>query len=94
MALHPEDRAAAGEDLDVGRVQRAAADKLHRDIHCVTKWSKFDTNWAGVTIDDMLADAGVGEPPTPYLLAHSFEGYTTNVPLKDLTGGQAMVALS
>ena len=68
--------------------------KLHRDIHCVTKWSKFDTNWAGVTIDDILADAGVGEPPTPYLLAHSVEGYTTNVPLKDLTGEQAMVALS
>jgi DMSO/TMAO reductase YedYZ molybdopterin-dependent catalytic subunit len=68
--------------------------KLHRDIHCVTKWSKFDTNWAGVTIDDVLADAGVGEPPTPYLLAHSFEGYTTNVPLKDLAGDKAMVALT
>ena len=68
--------------------------KLHRDIHCVTKWSKFDTNWAGVTVDDILADAGVSEPPTPYLLAHSFEGYSTNVPLKDLTGEQAMVALA
>lgn len=68
--------------------------KFHRDIHCVTKWSKFDTNWAGVTIDDLLADAGVSEPPTPYLLAHSFEGYTTNVPLQDLAGGKAMVALT
>ena len=33
--------------------------KQHRDIHCVTKWSKFDTNWAGVTVDAILADAGV-----------------------------------
>ena len=67
--------------------------KMHRDIHCVTKWSKFDTNWAGVTVDDILADAGV-TPPTDYVLAHSFDGYTTNVPLKDLQGEQAMVAIS
>ena len=68
--------------------------KFHRDIHCVTKWSKFDTNWAGVSIDDVLADAGISPPPTPYLLAHSFEGYTTNVPMSDLTGDKAMVALT
>jgi DMSO/TMAO reductase YedYZ molybdopterin-dependent catalytic subunit len=65
--------------------------KLHKDIHCVTKWSKFDTNWAGVTIEDILDDAGL-EAPTAYTLAHSFDGYTTNVPYKDLTGEQAMVA--
>ena len=66
---------------------------MHRDIHCVTKWSKFDTNWAGVTIEDILDDAGL-EAPTQYTLAHSFDGYTTNVPYKDLTGEQAMVATS
>jgi len=65
--------------------------KLHKDIHCVTKWSKFDTNWSGVTIEDILADAEI-EPPTGYTLAYSFDGYTTNVPYKDLTGEQAMVA--
>jgi DMSO/TMAO reductase YedYZ molybdopterin-dependent catalytic subunit len=65
--------------------------KMHKDIHCVTKWSKFDTNWAGVTIEDILDDAGL-EAPTAYTLAHSFDGYTTNVPYKDLTGEQAMVA--
>jgi DMSO/TMAO reductase YedYZ molybdopterin-dependent catalytic subunit len=68
--------------------------KFHRDIHCVTKWSKFDTNWSGVTVDDVLADAGISEPPTPYLLAHSFEGYTTNVPMNDLAGEKAMIALA
>ncbi len=67
--------------------------KMHKDIHCVTKWSKFDTNWAGVTIADILDDADL-EPPTEYTLAHSFDGYTTNVPYKDLTGEQAMVATS
>ena len=67
--------------------------KQLRDIHCVTKWSKFDTNWAGVTIEAILADAGIAAP-TEYTLAHSFDGYTTNVPFKDLTGEQAMVATS
>ncbi len=64
-----------------------------RDIHCVTKWSKFDTAWEGVSVDDVLADAGI-EPPTPYVLAHSVDGYTTNVPTKDLVGGRALVALA
>ncbi len=64
-----------------------------RDIHCVTKWSKFDTAWAGVSIDDLLADAGL-EPPTPWVLAHSFDDYTTNVPLSDLVDGRAMIAVA
>ena len=61
------------------------------DIHCVTKWSKFDTQWEGVTFDDLMAAAGVA-PPTPYLLALSHDGYDTNVPVADLTGGRAMIA--
>jgi DMSO/TMAO reductase YedYZ molybdopterin-dependent catalytic subunit len=64
-----------------------------RDIHCVTKWSKFDTTWEGVSIDDILADAGI-EPATPYVLAHSIDGYSTNVPTKDLVGGRSMVAIA
>ncbi len=63
-----------------------------RDIHCVTKWTKLDTAWEGVLFDDILAAAGVA-PPTGYLLAHSFDGYSTNVPVADLVGGKAMVAL-
>jgi DMSO/TMAO reductase YedYZ molybdopterin-dependent catalytic subunit len=63
-----------------------------RDIHCVTTWSKLDTLWEGVLIDDILAAAGIA-PPTGFVLAHSFDGYSTNVPFADLTGGQAMVAL-
>ena len=61
------------------------------DIHCVTKWSKFDTEWSGVGIDDLFAAANV-TPPTAYLLAHSFDEYDTNVPLADLVGGRAMIA--
>ena len=62
------------------------------DIHCVTTWSKFDTSWEGVLVDDILAAAGI-EAPTAYTLAHSYDGYSTNVPFTDLTSGKAMVAL-
>ena len=67
--------------------------KQMRDIHCVTKWSKLDTPWQGVLIDDVLAAAGLDAPPTPYTLAHSYDGYSTNVPAADLVGGKAMIAL-
>ncbi|MEP6990911.1 MAG: sulfite oxidase-like oxidoreductase [bacterium] len=64
---------------------------FQKDIHCVTKWSKFDTRWEGVTIDDLFAAAGI-VAPTAYLLAQSHDGYDTNLPVADLTGGQAMIA--
>lgn len=66
---------------------------MARDIHCVTKWSKFDTHWEGVIVDDLLADADL-QPPTPYVLAHSFDDYSTNVPSADLIGGRAMIAIA
>jgi DMSO/TMAO reductase YedYZ molybdopterin-dependent catalytic subunit len=62
-----------------------------RDIHCVTTWSKLDTNWRGVTIDTLLEAAGI-DAPTAYAMAHCDGGYTTNVPVADLIGGKAMIA--
>jgi DMSO/TMAO reductase YedYZ molybdopterin-dependent catalytic subunit len=59
------------------------------DIHCVTKWSKLDSTWTGVSIDTLLegvdTDAG-------YVTAWCDGGYTTNLPLEDLTGGRAWIA--
>jgi DMSO/TMAO reductase YedYZ molybdopterin-dependent catalytic subunit len=62
------------------------------DIHCVTKWSKLDTVWEGVTIDALLDAAGLSAPPTAYMMAHCYGGYSTNVPTADLVGGRAMIA--
>jgi DMSO/TMAO reductase YedYZ molybdopterin-dependent catalytic subunit len=58
------------------------------DLHCVTKWSKFDTEWRGVSLDVLLADVETGAEHT---LVHSYGGYTTNVPLEDLTDGKAWI---
>ena len=60
------------------------------DIHCVTRWSKFDTRWRGVAFDDLLAV--LPWPPDAYVMAHCYGGYTTNVPLTDLTDGRGWLA--
>jgi DMSO/TMAO reductase YedYZ molybdopterin-dependent catalytic subunit len=62
------------------------------DIHCVTTWTKFNTKWEGVVIDDLLRVAGLNDP-MPFLIAHSYDGYSTNLPLDDVRNGKAMVAL-
>ena len=59
------------------------------DIHCVTKWSKLDTVWEGVSVDTLLA--GV-ETEAAYVVAFADGGYTTNLPLEDVTGGKAWIA--
>jgi DMSO/TMAO reductase YedYZ molybdopterin-dependent catalytic subunit len=59
------------------------------DIHCVTKWSKLDTTWRGVSVDTLL---GGVETAAGYVLAFCDGGYTTNLPLEDVTGGKAWIA--
>jgi DMSO/TMAO reductase YedYZ molybdopterin-dependent catalytic subunit len=64
------------------------------DIHCVTKWSKLDTLWEGVSVDTLLAEAArQGIEPAPFVMAMSYGGYSTNLPLADVTGGKAWVAV-
>jgi len=59
------------------------------DIHCVTKWSKLDTRWQAVSLDTLLAQV---EREARYVLAFCDGGYTTNLPLADVTGGRAWLA--
>jgi DMSO/TMAO reductase YedYZ molybdopterin-dependent catalytic subunit len=60
------------------------------DIHCVTTWSKFDTRFAGVSVDTLLA-AARPTSEAAFVLAHSSTGYSTNMPLADVMNGQAWV---
>ena len=59
--------------------------RVKKDIHCVTSWSKLDTAWEGVLIEDILADAGL-EQPTDFVLVHSYDGYSTNARRSRLLG--------
>lgn len=67
------------EILDLPQVETVV------DIHCVTKWSKFDTAWRGVAMETIFELVGV-LPEANFLIEHAEGGYTTNVPLHRIRG--------
>jgi DMSO/TMAO reductase YedYZ molybdopterin-dependent catalytic subunit len=71
-------------------LQALPAETFTVDIHCVTQWTKLDTTWTGVPLDALLAEAG--PDGATHAVAHCTGGYTTNLPLADLTGGRAWIA--
>ncbi|MGH6657410.1 MAG: sulfite oxidase-like oxidoreductase [Actinocrinis sp.] len=70
-------------------LMRLPAETPTVDLHCVTKWSKFDTEWRGVPLDLLMQDV---ETAAEYAMVHSYGGYTTNLPLEDLLDGKAWIA--
>ncbi|HEY6784087.1 MAG TPA: molybdopterin-dependent oxidoreductase [Gemmatimonadales bacterium] len=71
--------------------RKLPSETITRDIHCVTKWSKFDTVWEGVPVDTLLKGINT---TAGYLMAFSDGGYTTNLPLADVMDGKAWVAFA
>jgi DMSO/TMAO reductase YedYZ molybdopterin-dependent catalytic subunit len=63
---------------------------LTTDIHCVTKWSKFDTVWRGVKLKELLDRAGIQSDAT-HVMGHAEYGYTANLPLEDALLDESMV---
>jgi DMSO/TMAO reductase YedYZ molybdopterin-dependent catalytic subunit len=60
------------------------------DIHCVTSWSKFDISFQGVSVDTLLEITGTHDDAA-YVMARSHTGYTTNLPIEDVSDGKAWV---
>jgi DMSO/TMAO reductase YedYZ molybdopterin-dependent catalytic subunit len=58
------------------------------DIHCVTSWTKLDTRWRGVSVEDLLDAAA---PAGDHAVAFCDGGYTTNLPVADLRGRRAWI---
>ena len=77
--------------VDVEQLRAMPSVTLTFDIHCVTKWSKFDTTWTGVRVRDLLERAGVQAGAT-HVIEHAEYGYTTNLPIADITTDEAIVA--
>ena len=67
------------------------SERFTTDIHCVTKWSKLDTVWEGVSVDTLLDEV---DSDAEFVLAFSDGDYTTNLPLEDVTGGKAWVVFA
>ena len=64
---------------------------VHTDIHCVTRWSKLDTDWEGVPIQEILRLAQL-RPSAQFVVAHSEQGYTANLPLDVLDDDDVILA--
>jgi DMSO/TMAO reductase YedYZ molybdopterin-dependent catalytic subunit len=64
---------------------------VHADLHCVTRWSKLDTDWEGVPIQAIFELAAFKQGAT-HVLAHSEQGYTANLPLSVLDDDDVMLA--
>jgi DMSO/TMAO reductase YedYZ molybdopterin-dependent catalytic subunit len=73
--------------------QRLPRTKITMDIHCVTRWSKFDTTWEGVSLKS-LVEAGLIrlKPDAAYVIQHCEYGYTTNLPLSVARGENFLMA--
>lgn len=65
--------------------------ELTRDIHCVTRWSRFDVPWIGVRVRDLLERARPTAAAT-HAMVHAFGGYTTNLALDDLLRDDVLIA--
>ncbi len=57
--------------------------RLKMDIHCVTRWSKFDTEWEGVAVRTLI-EQGLANllPSAQYVIQHAEFGFTVNLPLR------------
>jgi len=77
--------------VDFGQLTSAAEARWTGDIHCVTRWSKFGMDWRGVDVGELIKRARP-RPEATHLMAHSYGGYTTNMPLSDVLEHPALVA--
>ena len=66
---------------------------VRSDIHCVTTWSRYDNHWNGVLTRDLL-DVAMPRDEAAFVMLHSADGYTTNVPLADFAAADAMLVHS
>jgi DMSO/TMAO reductase YedYZ molybdopterin-dependent catalytic subunit len=63
------------------------------DIHCVTTWSRYDNQWTGLPTRDLL-EACQPHDTARFVVLHSYDGYTTNLPLEDFAAEDALLAHS
>jgi len=65
--------------------------RVRSDIHCVTRWSRYDNAWDGVAMTEVLRRAVV-KPAARFAIIHADPDYTTNVPLDDLARDDVLLA--
>ncbi len=61
------------------------------DIHCVTRWSRYDNRWSGVSVREVLKRAGP-KPGAPFVVIHAEQGFSANLPLAELLEDDVLLA--
>ena len=65
--------------------------RVRSDIHCVTRWSRFDNQWEGVSVREVLRRAGV-KPEARFGIVHAERGFTANLPITELDQDDVLFA--
>lgn len=76
---------AVAEELEWNwtEFQKLPRTKMRMDLHCVTRWSKFDTDWEGVSLGQLVQNGIIKlRPEAKYVVQHCEYGYTTNTPIE------------
>ncbi len=89
--LRVDGAVGAPYELDWAELQSLPQVDWSGDIHCVTRWSKFGMAWRGVSVAALIARAQP-HPDASHLMAHCYGGYTTNLPLGDVSEHPALIA--
>ena len=76
--------------INLDELKSMPAVTLLTDIHCVTKWSKFDTTWKGVRVRELVERAGM-HSGAAFIMGHAEHGYTANLPLADVLLDESLV---
>lgn len=67
--------------------------KIFADMHCVTRWSKLDNTWEGVSTNELMRHV-TPKPTAKFVMVHCEQGFTTNLPLDDFLGDDCLFALN
>ncbi len=65
--------------------------QVHSDIHCVTRWSRYDNTWEGVSFRELTSQAAP-KPEARFAILHAEAGFTTNLPLSELLQDDVLLA--
>ena len=80
-------------ELTWDELMRLPSQETVCDIHCVTRWSRYDNVFGGIPVQSIVQQAKV-KPEARFVLVHAEQGYTTNVPLSDLDRPGNLLALT
>ncbi|MEK7576408.1 MAG: molybdopterin-dependent oxidoreductase [Patescibacteria group bacterium] len=79
------------QTITLADIKQITKDERTLDFHCVTRWSRYDLYWGGILFSKMMERVGI-KPEARFVVFHSFDDYTTNVPSAEALGPDVLIA--